>query len=61
MLASKQGSLKDQSVGTLPRQLQEKFEANKTKVFNVLIFKELVKQIAVVLSAKEILSGLLDA
>lgn len=40
------------SIGAVPNKLQQKFDLNSRKVFNVMLFKELVKQIAVILEAK---------
>lgn len=43
LLAQKQGTLAELSIGALPPALEQKFELNRKKVFNILVFKELIK------------------
>jgi len=58
-LANKQGNLAELSIGALPNNLEQKFEMNRKKVFNILIFRELAKALACELEAKVVVAKLL--
>ena len=43
----------------LPQSLQQKFELNRKKVFNIVVFTELLKALACALESKQTVSQLL--
>jgi hypothetical protein len=47
------------SVGLLPQQLEAKFEMNRRKVFNIVIYKELIRAVAARVEAYGVTSTLL--
>ena len=59
-LAKEQGSLVDLSIGALPNSLNDKFEMNRKKVFNTLVFQEMLRTIAASLEAKITVSNLIQ-
>mgnify|MGYP001018985630 CR=1 FL=1 len=61
-MARKDGNIKELSIPTLNNAwLQSSFKNNRSKIFNCLVFKELLKSITSCLEAKEVVSDMIDA
>ena len=61
-LAKKESNFKDLSISSLRNNWEASyFKSNAKKIFNALIFKEMLKSMAACLSVKELISDMLDS
>ena len=61
-LAKKEGKMRDLSIPSLTNAWEiNNFKQNKKKVFNVVIFKEMLKSMAASLTVKELLNDMLTS